>query len=248
MIRVVWLLFLMGHVLGDFYFQTSNLAIEKEVSFKKLLLHCVIYCLTMIGVIVPVFSWSLFSLAIGISVLHLIIDGGKFYIARRVSDKENKEPVIYLVDQLLHIFVLLAAAVYLSVFAIKIQYLPGIDWIISSTGADMENLLAWILILLILVQPCSITIKKILNRYRPINEEHVDEGIPSAGALIGILERLFILLMLYANQFTAIGFVLTAKSIARYNKISETPQFAEYYLLGTLLSSLLIIISYFFVF
>ncbi|GMA43371.1 hypothetical protein GCM10025853_08280 [Tetragenococcus halophilus subsp. halophilus DSM 20339] len=50
--------------------------------------------------------------------------------------------------------------------------------------------------------------------------------------------------MLYANQYAAIGFVLTAKSIARYNKIAEDPKFAEYYLLGTLLSSLLVIASF----
>ena len=54
--------------------------------------------------------------------------------------------------------------------------------------------------------------------------------------------------MLYAGQWTAIGFVLTAKSVARYNKISEDPQFAEYYLLGTLLSSLLIMVSYYLIF
>lgn len=38
------------------------------------------------------------------------------------------------------------------------------------------------------------------------------------------------------NQYSATGLVLTAKSIARYNKIANEKDFAEYYLLGTLIS------------
>lgn len=37
------------------------------------------------------------------------------------------------------------------------------------------------------------------------------------------------------HQFEVIGFVFTAKSIARYQKLDNTA-FAEYYLLGTLFS------------
>ena len=43
------------------------------------------------------------------------------------------------------------------------------------------------------------------------------------------------------NQYSAIGFVLTAKSIARYERISREQDFAEYYLLGTLLSTIVAI-------
>lgn len=62
--------------------------------------------------------------------------------------------------------------------------------------------------------------------------------------MIGVLERCIILLMLSVGQYAAIGFVLTAKSIARYNKIGEDARFSEYYLLGTLLSTLLVIGMY----
>lgn len=39
------------------------------------------------------------------------------------------------------------------------------------------------------------------------------------------------------GQLKRMGLVLTAKSIARYDKISKDQTFAEYYLLGTLLST-----------
>lgn len=43
-------------------------------------------------------------------------------------------------------------------------------------------------------------------------------------------------ILIILGQFAAIGLVFTAKSIARYNKISESPAFAEYYLIGSLYS------------
>lgn len=239
---------LMGHILGDFYFQSSALAKNKEHSGKKLLLHCFFYLIIMVGVTLPFFGWSLLFTAIGVSIFHFLIDGMKFLVTRRYVVKKNSDTVIYLLDQALHVLVILAASVYLDLSATKIHFLSGVEIVLDSFGWDIEYILSWGLILLLVIRPCSITIKKVLNDYRPTSEEHIDEGIPNAGALIGVFERIFILLMLYANQFTAIGFVLTAKSIARYNKISENPQFAEYYLLGTLLSTLLIIISYFFIF
>ncbi len=66
-----------------------------------------------------------------------------------------------------------------------------------------------------------------------------------AGGFIGFLERFIIVIFLAINQYSAIGLILTAKSIARYDKISKDQTFAEYYLLGTLLSAIIAIIAYF---
>ena len=66
----------------------------------------------------------------------------------------------------------------------------------------------------------------------------------NSGAIIGSLERLLMILLIFLDQFAAIGLVLTAKSIARYNKIAEDSSFAEYYLIGTLYSVLIAILFY----
>ena len=58
-----------------------------------------------------------------------------------------------------------------------------------------------------------------------------------AGRKIGSIERLIMLMFIAMNQYAAMGLVLTAKSIARYDKITKNERFAEYYLLGTLLST-----------
>lgn len=60
------------------------------------------------------------------------------------------------------------------------------------------------------------------------------------GSWIGILEREIILMLGLMGQFGAIGFVLTAKSLARFKQL-ENKSFAEKYLVGTLLSALIAI-------
>ncbi len=66
-----------------------------------------------------------------------------------------------------------------------------------------------------------------------------NEGV-KIGSWIGILEREIILMLGLMGQFGAIGFVLTAKSLARFKQL-ENKSFAEKYLVGTLLSALIAI-------
>ena len=70
-----------------------------------------------------------------------------------------------------------------------------------------------------------------------------NQELLKAGSTIGILERVLILILLMFDQYTAIAFILTAKSITRYNKISENPAFAEYYLIGTLSSVIIAVLA-----
>ena len=65
-----------------------------------------------------------------------------------------------------------------------------------------------------------------------------DRGaVPPAqvGATIGVLERLLIVTLLLVGADAAIGFVVGAKTIARFRLLDDR-DFAEYYLLGTLAS------------
>jgi hypothetical protein len=55
------------------------------------------------------------------------------------------------------------------------------------------------------------------------------------GATIGILERLLIVTFLLTGSTAAIGFVVAAKTLARFKQLDDR-DFAEYYLLGTLAS------------
>ena len=63
-------------------------------------------------------------------------------------------------------------------------------------------------------------------------------------AAIGVLERLIMLIFGFMNLYSAIGLVFTAKSLARF-KNSRNGTFAEKYLVGTLLSMLIVILLLF---
>ncbi|MCD0062157.1 DUF3307 domain-containing protein, partial [Streptococcus agalactiae] len=58
------------------------------------------------------------------------------------------------------------------------------------------------------------------------------------------LERLIMAILLISGQYAAIGLVFTAKSIARYDKISKSQVFAEYYLIGSLFSIISVLINH----
>ena len=55
------------------------------------------------------------------------------------------------------------------------------------------------------------------------------------GSLIGMLERIIIVLLAMLNLWSSIVLVFTAKSIARFKQL-EDKNFAQKYLIGTLLS------------
>ena len=63
-----------------------------------------------------------------------------------------------------------------------------------------------------------------------------DETELKRGKIIGVLERILFFFFVITGNYTSIAFILTAKSITRYKNL-EDKDFAEYVLIGTLLSS-----------
>jgi len=63
----------------------------------------------------------------------------------------------------------------------------------------------------------------------------------NTGRVIGLLERLSIYLAVMTDQVGAIGLVLAVKGLARFKEMDHRP-FAEYVLVGTLLSALLAVL------
>jgi hypothetical protein len=57
----------------------------------------------------------------------------------------------------------------------------------------------------------------------------------SRGKLIGYIERLLVIVLTFYSAYPAIGFIVAAKSIARFKQMDDR-NWAEYFLLGTLTS------------
>lgn len=246
MYKEVTLLLLIGHFLGDYYFQSD--AIARKDNKKDLFWHCLIYTITMLIIIIPVFSRTITLISLLISLAHFLVDYSKYQYKHGRELTHAQDLHLFLLDQLLHLTIILATSFIIMTNEVEIDLLPLLDYLNQLFNLNIDLSLSWFLVILIVCKPASVLVRKALDPFMPADKKENDTGIENAGSLIGIFERLIILFMLSANQFGAIGFVLTAKSVARYNKISEDSQFAEYYLLGTLLSSLIIIVSYYLIF
>jgi hypothetical protein len=78
----------------------------------------------------------------------------------------------------------------------------------------------------------------------PVNTNEnktIDDNEYSAGRVIGMLERIFIFTLVLIGEITVIGFIIAAKGFTRFKELDKR-DFAEYVLIGTLLSSFLALI------
>lgn len=110
-------------------------------------------------------------------------------------------------------------------------------WVWESGQAllSSHNLLV-LLAYILMLRPASMLIGAVLTPW--LESVNTEGSLKRAGTLIGYLERTLILTFVLLEQWEAIGFLLTAKSILRFNDIkgAEQRSLSEYVLLGTLAS------------
>lgn len=236
-------LIVLGHIIGDFYVQTDKIAEKKKSSIKYMLLHCLIYSI-IVGTSFFVLNKNI-SETLWISgfilLTHLVVD-----LVKRKCDKKTDRCgyMIFIMDQAVHIIILF------SIFCMaenSLCNLSGSNSIIH--GLDMKTCITIVSAILICAKPAAIFISLVFEvipkTVEPANETtenelSIETEHAKIGFWIGILEREIILMLGLMGQYGAIGFVLTAKSLARFKQL-EDKSFAEKYLVGTLLSALIAI-------
>ena len=246
MFKEYFIFLLLVHILGDFYIQTSNMAEKKEESIKWVLVHCLYYWATILVLSIPILSWRIVLIGIIMATFHTLIDVWKCCYVSKLKRKNRmtlmKERNIFFIDQSLHLICLVLISYLLVIYNISISICSIFVQFFNTVGISKIAFVYWGAALLIIHKPANIGISKLLAKYKPESSEAERKKDKNAGRFIGTIERIIILILISIGQYAAIGLVLTAKSIARYDKISNEPDFAEYYLLGTLLSTLIVII------
>ncbi|REL24979.1 hypothetical protein DYD21_15770 [Rhodohalobacter sp. SW132] len=124
-----------------------------------------------------------------------------------------------------------------------------VDFLYESGPGAVEMALSVMMLLfgiLLVMNEMNTLLRHILKLLKldPIGEINstVTDREYNTGRVIGMLERIFIFLFTIAGQYAAIGFILTAKGVVRYKEF-ENRTFAEYVLIGTLLSALLALLT-----
>jgi hypothetical protein len=219
-IILVITIFLLVHVLFDFYFQPSEWVDSKTAEgfkSKYLYLHCFIYALAVSGVVffLTHLWWLTLVSFVAVGVSHLVTDGLK---------KKYKDSAAYFfIDQFFHILVL-GAFVWLVCMNQTIEV--DKKWLI---------VLIYALGYLIVLKPFGITAKTIMDTFDFTPSE---DGLKDGGLWIGYIERFLILTFVLMSYYEGIGFLLAAKSIFRFGELKSETEIkrTEYILIGTLLS------------
>ncbi|MGY5849471.1 DUF3307 domain-containing protein [Salegentibacter sp. F14] len=222
---LILLQLLLAHVLTDFVLQPTKM-IRNKRRFKLrswfLYLHSFLAGFLSLLFIQDTRFWLV---AIFIGLTHFFIDLWKLQ-QRRDNFK------IFLLDQLLHLLVIFLAWLY--IIEGFIQVLPTLQDLLSST-----YFLAVVTGYLLIIFPTGFLIGKATERWQDeIAITHKKNSLEAAGRYIGVFERILVLTFILTGNFSAIGFLIAAKSILRFSDKSESGarKQTEYVLIGTLMS------------
>lgn len=222
---LILLQFLMAHLLTDFVLQPNSwIAHKRKYKGKSYLL--VIHSL-IAGLLTMIFLQEMqwWYIAVFITVTHYLIDLWKL-------QQKDDNLKYFLLDQIFHLSMILIAWLYI-INGFK-EVLPGLNFILNST-----HFLVITGAYLLVIFPTGFLIGKATKRWQEeIEVTYKKNSLEAAGRYIGIFERILVLTFIITNNFSAIGFLIAAKSILRFSDKSETGarKQTEYVLIGTLMS------------
>lgn len=217
---IVFVKLLLAHLLGDFMFQPGRWVIHKETN-KAASLYLYLHILVHFG-LTMLLLWDLtyWKVALIIAVSHYFIDLAKLY----VNPLFRYRAIPFFIDQFLHLLVLYLCAYNTNLWEHSLWLLSEINWGLVTAVVFVSF-------------PSAFIMNHLLERMSDqIELDH--KSLPNAGKYIGMIERLFVLLFIIMGRWDAIGLLITAKSVFRFNdlKASNNRKLTEYILIGTFLS------------
>ncbi|MGE5588910.1 MAG: DUF3307 domain-containing protein [Clostridia bacterium] len=156
--------------------------------------------------------------------------------------------LVFLADQCAHVAVLVgiwefAADVYvgrLSPSVLRVyegvflrKTVPALLPTCTALALSLDRALVITLAYVTVVFAGAVFVRRALDAFSIYAEPRL---ATSAGRYIGMAERALMLTLVLVDALPSIAFVLTAKSLARFQELNDM-RFAEYYLVGTLMSA-----------
>jgi hypothetical protein len=211
--------------------------------------------LVLVGAVFA-FNWTLFAIAL---VISLCIAAEKL-LGGRVDLTRGYQllglPFLALVPMYVSGFVegLVFSGLAVGLAEHLQAYLPPLS---GATACDLHFLSTLLLGFLLLGNESNMLVRAVVHQLGleprekppsdaetagPVSAPALDESEYNAGRVIGILERwLMLLVILWSENLGALAFIIAAKGLARMKQLEEK-EFAEYMLVGTLLSVLMALI------
>jgi len=249
---------LFAHFVADFPLQPQHIVKlrydqDKRKAFRGNLLHVVMHLLLSAVFVLHFWSWRMGIVVITIALSHFIIDSVKSKsILKRPFRKYSI--FVFLSDQAAHLICIFLALLLINrtpdplhIFEMltgELQEFMRSSFVHVTYG---QKLVLSMMLMVIGLWGTGVFIRIVLNRmsFKPYRKAinsglvlvnpDVNIGTEDGGFIIGILERLFIIISIVLNMPIVIGFILTVKSVARFKKL-EDERFAEIFIIGSFIS------------
>lgn len=241
------------HLLADFPLQTKRMATNKQRNRRILFRHIAVHGILILFVLAFFVLRGTLSLEIAgflggsILLFHALLDASP--LKRRI-----KQAPAYWIDQALHIGAIIALTwIFVPIdWSLTFSRPEQVLWILCFSLVTTELLGHGIALMLAPFAPRlveahferKVTRKEQLDGVsRTVTHEVEDSArsytteLNGIGRYIGLVERAIITLLVVTNATGAIGFVIALKALARFKQF-EDRRFAEYYIIGSLLSIL----------
>lgn len=229
-----FLLLLLAHIIADFYWQPDKWVTDKrEKSYRSKYLYA---HMAVVMVLSYLFlgKWANPLPAILLGITHGLID-----VVKLEFDKKGTVGW-FIGDQLAHLISILITAVILT-STFQAEFLHINAWIHD------KKFIAILTGAFIAISPISFLVGMLTKPWRDELTKlspNADDNLANAGRWIGMSERLLIFVFVILSQYSAIGFLIAAKSLLRYNDKATSGEIpptyiskkSEYILVGTLLS------------
>jgi hypothetical protein len=222
----LWLIkLILSHLLTDFILQPNKwIQKRKEKHFASFHLY-------MHGMLTAILAWifigwQYWGVALIIMISHILIDGWKSY---------QKENLLYFItDQSFHFIIIVSCWLYIFFNWTDVT----LKWHEINTNTAFWKMATGIIFL---TMPTGILIGKMTKHWR----ENIADGesLNNAGKWIGIAERIIIVIFVLNNQYSAIGLLVAAKGIIRFNEKDRPEIKTEYLVIGTLLSIVIAVVT-----
>lgn len=222
---ILWLIkLLLAHLLTDFVLQPSGwIESRNRNHFASPYLYIHGFITALVALLLIGFQYWLIGIVILIT--HILIDGWKSY--------QPDATKYFLIDQALHFLVLLVCWYFL--------FLEYDDILYAWENINAQNVIVLITAFVFVTFPAGILIGRLTKKWR----EQIKDGVTlgNAGKWIGIIERIVILTLVLNHQYDAIGLLIAAKSLLRFNEANRPEIKTEYLLIGTLISITIAILT-----
>jgi hypothetical protein len=238
LLRAILAIYL-AHLLTDFVLQSQELVEQKRRrKLRAYAKHGIIHyvsAMALAGFLIPgaIVSWRVHLVIFGLTLLHLLIDFAKLEFARRSNEFDG--PLAYISDQILHLVSILFAAWLIVPGA---RFAEMAQWIGYARNMPNKFLAVPVVYGAVLFGGgylIRVLTGSLAEGVKGISPETAGTQLQNAGLYIGWLERFLVVTALLLHSPATVGFIFTAKSIARYPEF-KSERFAEYFLIGTLLS------------